>query len=109
MILHCAFAGLIGFVQVFLIALQTRQLAAGKTGWPIFLVSVGISGIWCAGVLSVVSRPIVAVFYVAAAACGAATAARLRLGGRRARSERLPRPARRDSRGRCATRRSRRP
>jgi hypothetical protein len=45
-ILRALAAAAIGFCQVFLIAFQTRQLAAGKRGLPIFLASIGISGIW---------------------------------------------------------------
>jgi hypothetical protein len=80
MILRCALAAGIGFCQVFLIVFQTRQLAAGKRGLPIFLASIGISGIWVGGVVSIAAHPITAPFYVLAAACGTVTAAGVPVG-----------------------------
>lgn len=77
--LRCLAAVAIGFCQVFLIAFQTRQLAAGRRGFEIFATSIGISTIWVAGVTSVVVHPITAPFYVIAAACGSVVAARVKV------------------------------
>ena len=89
-------AGLIGYFQVAAICVQTRLLAAGRTGWPVFWTSVLISSIWTAGVLSVVSRPVVAISYVFCAALGAVSASRFPLfAGPRPKRHLLPRSLRR--------------
>lgn len=97
MILRCVLAAAIGFAQVFLIALQTRQLAAGGRGARVFVTALGISGVWVAGVTSVAAHPLTAPFYVVSAAAGTLVAARVRLRphGRRARSHLLPRSLKR--------------
>lgn len=79
MILRAAAAFGIGFIQVFLIAFQTRQIAAGHRGAGVFLTSVGISSIWCLGVHAVIASPLTAPLYVLGAACGTMLAVRVRL------------------------------
>lgn len=96
MILTALAAYGIGLGQVFLVSFQVRQIAAGHRGLGVFLTSCGISGVWVLGVHSVVASPLTAPCYVLGAACGTmiATRVRLREGGRRVRSERLPRALR---------------
>lgn len=94
MIFPYVVAGIVGFLQTLFIVSQTRLVAAGRKGWPVFGVSLCIGTVWVVGVRSAVHSPWTAATYVLFAAAGSATAASLRLGGLRPRRHLLPRSLR---------------
>jgi hypothetical protein len=87
-------AAVVGYLQTLFIVGQTRLVAGGRTGLPIFAVSLCIGTVWVFGVHAAVTSVWSAAAYVVCAALGSTTAASLRLGQRRVRSERLPRSLR---------------
>jgi hypothetical protein len=67
-----------GVLQVFLVALQTRQIAHRSKLWLIFLVALAISGVWIFNVRAAVGSLAQGVSYVIGAGVGTVAAMKIR-------------------------------
>jgi hypothetical protein len=72
-----------GIVQVFLVALQTRQLAIGVQLWQIFVVGFGISAVWVLNVRAATGDWLTGLTYALGAGIGTCLATKVRLTQRR--------------------------
>lgn len=72
-----------GLLQVFLVALQARQIAERVCLWKITLVGVAISTVWVMNVRAATGEFWEAAFYVAGAGCGTTLAMLVPLGGKK--------------------------